>query len=152
MKKRPRAVRTWFSTWPFSQAARGRAGRRLDQVVRAQLQEAAVEGALLAHEDRVHGRAHVVVDAAPAGAAEEAEGVLVGVEDHLLGLARVGADQEQAAVAEPDVGDLDLAGRAVQPRGLVAPVELVGLAGREGERDEDDLRARGPRSAAQRRA
>ena len=23
VKKRPRAVRTWFSTWPFSQAARG---------------------------------------------------------------------------------------------------------------------------------
>src|SRR3712207_1062402 len=90
----------------------GRAGRRLDEVVRAQLQEAAVEAALPAGEDRVHGRAHVVVDAAPAGAAEEAEGVLVRVEDHLLGLARVGADQEQAAVAEADVGDLDLAVRA----------------------------------------
>ena len=37
------------------------------------------------------------------------------------------------------MGDLDLAGRARQPRGLVAPVELVGLAGGEGERDEDAL-------------
>jgi hypothetical protein len=105
-------------------------------VVRAQLQEAAVEGALPAHEDRGHGRAHVVVDATPAGAAEEAEGVLVGVEDHFLGLARVGADQEQAAVAKADMGDLELAGRVRQPRGLVPPVELVSLAGGEGERDE----------------
>ena len=66
----------------------------------------------------------------------------MGVEDHLLGLARVGADQEHAAVAEADVGDLDLAGHAREPRGLVAPVELEGLARREGERDEDGLRAR----------
>src|SRR3954463_8278519 len=56
---------------PFLPARGRRAGDRLDQVVRAELQEAPVEGPLLAPEHRVHRRAHVVVDATPARAAEE---------------------------------------------------------------------------------
>ena len=55
----------------------------------AHLQEAAVVGALLADEDRVDRRLHIVVDAARAGALEEGEGAVVGVEHHLLRLARV---------------------------------------------------------------
>ncbi|GJE04694.1 hypothetical protein GMJLKIPL_6660 [Methylobacterium isbiliense] len=120
------------------------AGGGLDEVVRAQLQEAAVEGAGASHEDGGDGRAHVVVDAAPAGTAEEAEGALVAVEDHLLGLARVGAQQEVAAMAEPDVGDLDLDSDAREPGALMAPVELVSLPWGEGERDEQALQARRP--------
>ena len=76
---------------PLLPARTGIAGGRLDEMVRAHLQETAVEGALTADEDRRHGRPHVVVDAAPAGAAKEAEGLLVSVEDHLLRLARIGA-------------------------------------------------------------
>src|SRR3984893_2321308 len=45
-----------------------RAGDRIDEVVAAHLQEAAVVEALLANENRLHRRLHVVVDAAPAGA------------------------------------------------------------------------------------
>ena len=120
------------------------AGGGLDEVVRAELIEATVEGALAADEDRGDGRAHVVVNAAPARSAKEAEALLVGVEHHLLRLTRVGAQQEQAGVAEPDVGDLDLGGHAVDERDLVAPVELVGLARREAEGHEDTLRGRGP--------
>ena len=80
--------------------------RRLDQVVPAHLQEAAVVGPVLADEDRLDCRLHVVVEAAPAGALEEGKGPVVGVEDHLLGLARVGPHEEHPAVAEPDMGDL----------------------------------------------
>ena len=47
-----------------------RAGNRIDEVVAAHLQEAAIVEPLLADEDRLHRRLHVVVDAAPAGALE----------------------------------------------------------------------------------
>ena len=87
-------------------ARRRRAGDRLDQVVAAHLQEAAIVGALLADEDRLHRRLHVVVDAARAGALEEGERPVVGVEHHLLRLARIGPHEQHPAVAEPDVGDL----------------------------------------------
>src|SRR5271166_2188930 len=53
-------------------------------MVRAHLEEAAIVLAVLADEDRVHRRLHVVVDAALAGAPEEREGAVVGVEHHLL--------------------------------------------------------------------
>ena len=61
-----------------------RAGDRLDQIVAAHLQEAPVVGPLLADEDRLHRRLHVVVDAARAGALEEGERPVMGVEHHLL--------------------------------------------------------------------
>ena len=58
------------------------------------------------------------------------------VEHHLLALARIGSHQEHPAVAEPDVGDLDRGRHAAQHHHLVRPVELVGLARREPQRDE----------------
>ena len=117
-------------------ARRRRARRRLDQVMRAHRQKAAVEAALLADEHRVDRRRHVVVDAAPAHAAKQAEGVVVRVEHHLLGLARIGPHQEHPAVAEPDVGDLDRRRHPAEHHHLVRPVELIGLARREPQRDE----------------
>ena len=59
----------------------------------------------------------------------------MGVEDHLLRLARVSPHKQHARVAEPDVGNLHDHRRAVDQHDLVAPVELVGLARREGQRD-----------------
>ena len=115
-------------------ARRRRAGDRLDQVVAAHLQEAAIVVPLLADEDRLHRRLHVVVDAARAGALEEGEGPVVGVEHHLLGLARIGPHEQHPAVAEPDVGDLHGHRHAVHQHDLVAPVELVGLARRKAQR------------------
>ena len=56
----------------------------------------------------------------------------MGIEHHLLCLAWIGADEQHARVAEPDMGDLDLHGHAVDQHDLVAPVELVGLPRREG--------------------
>ena len=91
---------------------------------------------VLADEDRLHRRLHVVVDAAPAGALEKGERPLVGVEHHLLRLARIGAHEHHPAVAEADMGDLHRRRHAVQHDDLMAPVELVGLARREGQRDE----------------
>jgi hypothetical protein len=83
-----------------------RAGDRLHQIVAAHLQEAAVEPPLLADEDRVHRRLHVVVDAACAGAPEEGEGPVVGVEHHLLRLTRIGPHEQHPAVAKPDMRHL----------------------------------------------
>src|SRR6516162_7831213 len=46
----------------FLPARRRRAGHRLDQMVRAHLQEATIVLAVLADEDRLHCRLHVVVN------------------------------------------------------------------------------------------
>ena len=106
--RRPRTSPTCFSTCPFSQPAPGvhaivRSARvdarRLDQMVRAHLKEAPVVVPLLAGEDRVHRRLHVVVDAPTAGPAEEAEGALVRLKDHLLALAREDLNQPHRDVA-----------------------------------------------------
>ena len=117
-----------------------RAGHRFDQVMRAHLEEAAIVLAVLADEDRLHRRLHVVVDAALAGALEERERPVVGVEHHLLRLPRIGAHEHHPAVAEPDVGDLHRRRHAVQHDDLMAPVELVGLARRESQRNEGPRR------------
>ena len=53
----------------------------------------------------------------------------MGVEHHLLALAGIGPDEHHPGVAQADVGDLHLHRRAVDQHDLVAPVELVGLAG-----------------------
>ena len=69
-------------------------------MMRAHLEKAAIVLAVLADEDRLHRRLHVVVHAAPTGAFEESERPLVGVEHHLLRLARIGANEHHAAVAD----------------------------------------------------
>src|SRR3954452_3523536 len=90
----------------------GRARDRVDQVVAAHLQEAAIVGPLATGEDRLHRRFHVVVDAALTGALEEGERPIVRVKHHLLALAWIGPHEGHARVAEPDVRDLDLHGHA----------------------------------------
>ena len=119
-----------------------RAGHRINQIVAAHLQEAAVVGALAADEDRLHRRLHVVVDAARAGALEERECPVVRVEHHLLRLARIGPHEQHPAVAQPDMRHLHRHGRAVDQHDLVAPVELVGLARRKAQRDKGANRRR----------
>jgi ATP dependent DNA ligase-like protein len=54
-------------------------------------QEAAIVVTILADEDRLHRRLHVVVDTALACALEQDERPVVGIERHLLRLARIGA-------------------------------------------------------------
>lgn len=115
---------------------RGRGtGDRLDQIVPAHLFEPAIVGADLADEDRVHRRVHVVVDAPRTGAAEEGECPIVGVKHHLLRLAWVSPNERHPAVAEADMGDLDRHGHAVEDHDLMAPGELVGLAGIKAQRN-----------------
>ena len=129
---------------PLLPASPWRARHRLHQMVGAQLLEAAVVVSLLAHEHRAHRRLHVVVDAPPADPAEEAEGTLVCLEHHLLALAREDLNQLHPAVAEPHVRRLHLGRRARQTRVLVAPVELVGLAGIEDQRHKGLRRRQQP--------
>ena len=66
---------------------------------------------------------------------EKRERPVVRVEHHLLRLARIGAHEHHAAVAEPDVGDLHRRRHAVHDDDLVAPIKLVGLARRKGQRN-----------------
>ena len=120
---------------PLLPARCRRAGDRIDEVVAAHLQEAAIVEATLADEDRLHRRLHVVVDAAPASALEQGEGPVVGVEHHLLRLARIGAHEQHPAVTKPDMGGLHDYRHAAQQNDLVAPVELVGFPRREAQRD-----------------
>ena len=116
--------------------ARGRrAGDRLDQVVTAHLQEAAIVEAGFADKDRLHRRLHVVVDAASAGALEEREGAVVSIKHHLLRLARIGPHKQHPAVTEPDMGNLDDHRRAAQQDDFVAPVELIGLPRSKAQRN-----------------
>ena len=113
-----------------------RAGHRLDQVMRAHPLETAVELPLLADEHRIHRRLHVVVDATPAGAAEQGKRSVVGVEDHLLRLAGIGHHQKHPAVTEPDMGHLDPHRHPRQQHVLVAPIELIGFTRGKPQRNE----------------
>ena len=125
-------------------------------MVTAHLQEASIILPILAGEDRIHRRLHVVIDAACAGAFEKGEGAVVRVEHHLLRLARIGPEEHHSAVAQAHVSDLHGHRHAVYHDDLVAPVELVGLARRERQRHENRHRlarvlpAPGPRVAANR--
>ena len=110
----------------FLPARRGRARCLLDKIMAAHLQEATVIGAILADEDRLHRRLHVVVDAAGACALEEGKCAIVRVEHHLQRLARIRADEHHPAVAEPNVRNFHCHRRAVDQLDFVAPVELVG--------------------------
>jgi hypothetical protein len=121
---------------PLLPARRGRTGNRVNEIMTAHLQEAPIVGALAADEDRLHRGLHVVVYAARAGALEEGERPVVGVEHHLLRLARICPYKQHPAVAQPDMRHLHRNGRAVDQHHLVAPVELIGLAGRKAQRNE----------------
>jgi hypothetical protein len=72
----------------------------------AHLQEAAIVEPVLADEDRLQHRLHVVVAAALACPFEQGERPVVGVENHLLRLARIDANERHPAVTEPDMSGL----------------------------------------------
>lgn len=116
-------------------ARRRRARDWIGQVVAAHLQEPTIVATILADEDRLHRRLHVVVDAATAGALEQRERPVVGVEHHLLRFARIGPNKQHAAVTQPDMSDLHEHRHAVEENDLVAPVEPVGFARRKAQRD-----------------
>ncbi len=128
-------------------ARRRRAGDGVDQIVAAHLEEPAIIGPLATDEDRVHRSLHIVVNAARAGALEEREPLVVRVEHHLLRLARIGTGEQHPAVAQTQMRHLHRHRRAADQNDLVAPVELVCLAGREAQRHERVRRRRRPLAA-----
>jgi hypothetical protein len=93
---------------PLLPARRRIAELRFEQEVTDHRREARVHPSLLPAPDPVYGRSHVVVDAAPGNAAQDAEGVIMGVEQHLVRLLQIGAEKESPALAELEVGDLEL--------------------------------------------
>src|SRR5215469_16311999 len=70
-------------------------------------QKTTIELAILAKEDRLDCRLHIVVDAARAGALEEGESAIMRIEHHLLGLTRIGPHERHPTVAQPDMRNLD---------------------------------------------
>jgi hypothetical protein len=119
---------------PLLPARCWRAGNRIDKIMAAHLQEAAIVEAIFTDEDCLHRRLHVVVDAAPAGPFEQRKGPVMGVEHHLLGLARIGAHEQHAAMAKPHVGDLHDHRDPAQQDDFVAPIELISLTRRKAQR------------------
>src|SRR6516162_3859402 len=113
-----------------------RAGHRINQVMAAHLQEAAIILTVLADEDRLHRRLHVVVDATGAGTSKEDEGAFVRVEYHLLRLTRISPAEHHPAVAQADMRNLHGHRDAAHHNDLVAPIELVGFARRERQWNE----------------
>src|SRR6516165_10517144 len=104
---------------------------------------------VLADEDRLHRRLHVVVDATGAGTSKEGEGAFVRVEYHLLRLTRISPAEHHPAVAQADMRNLHGHRDAAHHNDLVAPIELVGFARRErqwNERPRSGSRAPGSRS------
>ena len=104
--------------------------------------EARVDLPLLAAADLVDGSAHIVVDAPPRHAAQDAEGVVMGVEQHLVGLLRIGAENEGAAVGELEVSDLQFGPLAGDDRPVFRPVELERFARQKRQRHEHAATAR----------
>ncbi len=113
-----------------------RAGGGLDHVVVGHDQEAPVEDPLLASEHGRHRGLHVVVDPARRHAAEERERPRMGIEHHLLRLTGIGSHVHSPRRAQPHMCDLHAHRLAGDLHILVAPVELVCLAGPEHQRDE----------------
>ena len=100
----------------------------------AHLLEPPVIGAILADEDRIDRRLHVVVYPPGACSAEERERLVVGVEHHLLRFARIGPHKRHPAVAQAHMCNLHRRGDAIDQDNLVAPVELIGFARIEAQR------------------
>jgi hypothetical protein len=104
--------------------------------------EAGVDLALLAPADLVDGRSHIVVNAPPRHAAQDAESVVMGVEQHLMGLLRVGPEEEGAAAGQFEVSDLQLGPLAGNDRPIFRPIELECLTRQECQRHEHATAAR----------
>src|SRR5271157_4567864 len=98
--------------------------------------ETGVDLALLAAADLVDGSSHIVVDAPPRHAPQDAEGVVVGVEQHLVGLLGIGAQNEGAAVGELAVSFLQFGPLAADDRPIFRPVELERLARQKRKRNK----------------
>ena len=108
----------------------------LEQEVADHGGKAGVDVSLLASAHSVYGGAHVVVDASPRHTSEYGEGVVVRVEQHLVRLQEIGAQVERPAVAELEVRHLQLGAHSANDRPVLAPVELEGLTGTEGQGNE----------------
>ncbi len=113
-------------------ARRRRAGNRIDQIMAAHLQEAAIVETAFANEDHLHRRLHVVVPRrqAPLNSANARSWA----SNTVSCLTRIGPNEQHPTVAKPDMRRLhDHRGPAQQDH-FVAPVKLVGFAGRKAQR------------------
>src|SRR5580693_2653290 len=109
----------------------------LEQEVADHGREPCVDPALLAAANLIDGRSHIVVDAPPRHATQNAEGVVMGVEQHLVGLLEIGPENEGAAVGELEVGDLQFGPLSTDDRPVFRPVELEGFARQKRQRNVD---------------
>jgi len=129
--RRGRASWTSFSTCPFSHPDAGLQNCGSKTSFRHG-EEAHVDLPLLAEADAVNRRLHVVMDAAPRHATEDAEPMPVSVEQHLVGLQQLGPEQEGQPVCQLEIGDLKLRALPTQDCVVLASVELERLARAKG--------------------
>ena len=111
----------------------------VDQVVSAHRLEACVHQPALALANPIHGRLHVVVDAAPRHPSAGREAARARIERHLVALAGVRHQPERPACAKHQVHDLGPVEHAAHDCALLAPVERVRLAPLERPRHERHL-------------
>ena len=95
--------------------------------MRAHHGKARIDHAALTFFDLVHGRFHIVVDAASGNTTQRREGPGVRVKQHLVALAWVGHQPERATGAQLHVRDLHLVVNASHHHAFIAPVKLEGL-------------------------
>lgn len=107
-----------------------------------QRQEVAIELARLAGQHTIHHGFEVVVHHPLRHPTEEVKGAHMGIEHHLPGFSGVGDQEHLAAVGQAEMGQLDGLRYTAQHHMLKAPVELTGIAGGKGERNERLLGAR----------
>ena len=99
----------------------------LEQALAGERQKAAVELALLAARDRLHGGLGIIISHPHGYAVEEGEGTVAGVEHPLLRFAGIGAKVGLAAVRETEAGGFYYLRHCAENGVFAAPVELAGV-------------------------
>ena len=118
----------------FLPAAGDIAEIRIKQVVGGHRREARIDDAGFAFLHLIHGRLHIVVDAAPGNATQRRKRAGVGIEQHLVTLRRVGLNDERPTGTKLQVRSEYLPPHPANDQMLFAPVKLKGFAQLEMER------------------
>jgi len=119
---------------PFLPAGGHVAEVRIKQVVRRHGKETCIDDATVAFGNLVHGRAHVVVDAALGYATQGREGAGMRIEQHFMALGRVACQVKGTTRAQLGMRRQYFPVDTTDYQPLLAPVKLEGFAQLELER------------------
>ena len=108
----------------------------IEDVVAGHGQKPRIHITLFADANPVDRGLHVIIDATPGDALEDAECMPVGIKQHLMRLQQISPHQKCPAVRQLDMRDLQLDTLAADIGPVLAPIELESLARREHQRHE----------------